>query len=108
MFHGYQPYHTPDYLTKRALKEAEKQRGEATLSKTRDQQLEAASVVPHGFQNTSSSMDTESPSNVPSGATYHDDVPPHDSSDLKVSQDVQISVPDAIEPAHDTPNTLHL
>ena len=108
MFHGYQPHHKPDYLTKRALKEAEKQRGEATLSKTRDQQLEAASVVSHGSQNTSSSMDTESRSNVPSDATYHDDVPPRDSSDLKVSQDVQISVPVAITPARDSPNTLHL
>ena len=108
MFHGYHPYHKPDYLTKRALKEAEQQFSEATLSKTRDQQLEAASVVPHGFQNTSSSTDTESPSNVPSSATYHDDVPPRDSSDLKVSQDVQISVPVAIAPARDTPNILHL
>ena len=108
MFHGYRPYHKPHYLTKRALKEAEKHVGEATLSKTRDQQLEAASLVPHGFQNTSSSMDTESPSNVPSGATYHDDIPPRDSSDLKGSQGVQISVPVAIAPARDTPNTLHL
>jgi hypothetical protein len=82
------------------------------LSKTRDQQ--AASAVPHSTQNaSSSSTDTGSPSNVSDDATYHDDswntlvdVPPRDASDLKVSQDVQISVPVAVAPASDTPKTL--
>ena len=107
--HGYQPYHTPGYFARRALKEAEKECDKAALSKTPDQQ--AANVVP-GSQNASSS--TDSLDNLIANATYHDDfwkllvdAPCRDASELKVSQDVEISVPVAVAPALDAPKTLH-
>jgi hypothetical protein len=104
--HGYQPYHTPDYLARR---EAEKECDKAALSKTPDQQ--AASVVP-GTQNASSPAD--SLGNLFANATYHNDfwkllvdAPRRDASELQVSQDVQISLPVAVAPAVDTPNFLN-
>ena len=107
--HGYQPYHTATYLAKRALKEAEKKRDKAALSK--DQQ--AASVVPGDTQYASSSS-TESLGNSLVNATYHDDfwkllldAPRHDALELKVSQDVQISAPVDMLPARHTHRTPH-
>ena len=109
-FHGYQPYHTPAYLAKRALKEAEKHRDKAALNKTHDQQ--AATIVPDGTQNASSS--TDSLGNSLADATYHNDFwkllvdsPHRDASELKVSQDVQIFAPVAVAPARETPKFLH-
>jgi hypothetical protein len=93
--HGYQPYHTPRYYARRALKEAEK-RAKAAAGKTRDQQ--AANVFPRSTQSASS---------------HHSDlwklvvdVPRHDASEPTVSQEVQISAPVAVAPARDTPKTL--
>ncbi|KAF8271670.1 hypothetical protein EI94DRAFT_1796796 [Lactarius quietus] len=106
--HGYQPYHTPRYLAKKALREAERKRGKAALNNYQ----QAASVVPNSSQNASSSADTLG--NVLSNATYHNDfwkllvdAPSRDTSGLKVSQDVQIRVPVTTEPARNTPKTLH-
>ena len=108
--HGYQPYHTPRYLARRALKATEKKRAKAGLNKTRAQQ--AANVVPQRAQNASSSTNTVG--NVVANATYHNDfwkqlldVPRRDASELNVSQGVQINAPFATAPARDTPNTLH-
>ena len=103
--HGYQPYHTPCFLARRAVKEAEKWSGEATMSNPRDNQ--AANKVLHSSQGASSSSDTGSLI-LCSKATYHDDsrkllvdVPRHG------SQGVQISVPIDMAPAPDTSRTLH-
>jgi hypothetical protein len=108
--HGYQPYHTPAYLAKRALKEAEKKRDKAALSEACDQQ--AASVVPGDTQYPSSS--TDSLDNSLANATYHNDfwnvlvdAPRRDASDLQVSQDIKICAPIAVAPARETPRFLH-
>ena len=103
--HGYQPYHTPWFLARRALKEAAKESGEATLSETRDHQ--AANDVLRSTQGASSSSNSGRLI-LCSNATYHDDsrkllvdVPRHG------SQGVQISVPIDMAPARDTSRTLH-
>jgi hypothetical protein len=110
--HGYQPYHTPRYYARRALKEAE-QRAKAALKKTGDQK--AANAFPPSTQSVSSSSSSsvESLSDLLANATYHNDFwkilidfPRRDASEPKVSQDAQISAPVAVAPACDTPKTL--
>ncbi|KAN0139208.1 hypothetical protein V8E53_002709 [Lactarius tabidus] len=110
--HGYQPYHTPRYYARRALKEAE-QRAKAALKKTGDQK--AANAFPPSTQSVSSSSSSsvESLSDLLANATYHNDFwkilidfPHRDASEPKVSQDAQISAPVAVAPACDTPKTL--
>jgi hypothetical protein len=96
--HGYQPYHSPSYLTKKALKEAEKELNKANLSKTSNKQ--AASVVPH-----SSICD------LSSKATYHDDSRKKMLVDVprrRGSQGVQISIPISLAPALDAPKKTSL
>jgi hypothetical protein len=110
--HAYQPYHTPRYYARRALKEAEK-RAKAALKKTGDQK--AANVSPPSTENASSSSSSSADSldNLLANATYHNDFwkilidfPRRDASQPKVSQEVQIGAPVAAAPARDTPSTL--
>ena len=98
--HGYQPYHTPRYYARRALKEAEK-RAKADLTKTGTQK--AAIVVPPSTQSASSSSSSsaaDSQTNLLANTTYHNDfwkllvnVPRRDAFEPKFSQDVQINSP---------------
>lgn len=104
--HGYRPYHTPRYIAKQALKEAEQDSGNGSSNKTHDQR------AANNTQDASSPAATLS--NILTNATYHDDfwklivdVPRRHVSKLKVPQDVQISVPVAAAPACDAPKTLH-
>ena len=115
--HGYQPYHTPRYYARRALKEAEK-RAKGSLKKTSDQK--AANPFPPSTQSASSSSSSSSSSsadslsNLLANATYHDDfwkllveVPRGDAPEPIFSQDAQISAPIAVAPARESPKTLH-
>jgi hypothetical protein len=110
--HRYQPYHTPRYYARQALKDAER-RAKAALKKTGDQK--AANVFPPSIQSASSSSSSSADplSNSLANTTYHNDswellvdVPRRDASEPKVSQDVQIRAPIAAAPARDTPKTL--
>jgi hypothetical protein len=101
--HAYQPYHTARYHAKQARKRAEKKSGKA--NNTHDQ-------LPQSIQNAPSP--TATLSNMLTNGIYHDDfwklivdVPRRHASDLKGSQDVQLSVPVAAAPACDAPKTLH-
>lgn len=107
--HGYKPYHTPRYIAKQALKEAERKSGKAVPNEIRDQR--AVSIVPHNSQNASLPVAA-----MPTNATYHDDfwkllvqvgVPPRQASEPKYFQDGQINVPAAAAPACDTSMTIH-
>ncbi|KAI9466635.1 hypothetical protein BJY52DRAFT_5288 [Lactarius psammicola] len=105
--HGYKPYHTARYIARQSLKEAGQKSGKGVSNKTCDQQ-----AVPHNTQNASSSAATLS--KILTNTTYHDDfwkqivdVPRRHASELKDSQDVQISVPVAAAPACGAPKTLH-
>ena len=117
--HGYQPYHTPEYYARRALKlkEAER-RGKATLKKTLTGDQKASNVFPPSTQSapSSSSSSANSLTNLLANTTYHDDfwksllnAPQRNASEPKVSQleDARISTPVAAAPARDTPSTLH-
>jgi hypothetical protein len=101
-FHGYRPHHTPAYLARRALQEAEKKRDEA-----------AASVVPGDSDTQYASSSTDSLDISLANATYHNDfwnllvdAPRRDASGLQVSQDIQVFAPVAVAPARETPNFL--
>jgi uncharacterized C2H2 Zn-finger protein len=118
--HGYQPYHTPRYYARQALKEAEKRANlKAATGKTRDQQ--AAHIFPRSTQSASSSSSTpssasssaDSLSNLHANTTYHNDswkplvdVPCRGVSGTTISQEVLICAPVAAAPARDTPKTL--
>ncbi|KAH9062627.1 hypothetical protein EDB83DRAFT_2385133, partial [Lactarius deliciosus] len=85
---------------------AKRKSGTKVSNETRDQR-----AAPHNTQNASSSAATLS--NVPTNATHHNgfwkqivDVPRRHASELKYSQDVQISVPVAAAPACGAPKTL--
>jgi hypothetical protein len=87
------------------LKKAEQKSGKALSDNTCDQ-------PPH--DNASSPAATSTLSNILKNETYHDDfwklivdVPRHHVSELKDTQDVQISVPVAAAPACDAPKSLH-
>ena len=109
--HGYYPYHTSRYYARQQFNEAEK-RAKANFEKDRLPKRRERFPTQHRNALTSSSS-ADSLDNLLASATYHNDVwkpfvdvPCRDATELKVSQDVQISAPVAASPVRDTLNTL--
>ncbi|KAH9989397.1 hypothetical protein BJV74DRAFT_885213 [Russula compacta] len=108
--HGYEPYHTAEYLSRTALRKAEEGvqgSGKAVSSKSYRQR--AANAAPYTLPDCRSSgalLD-----NVPEAA-YHDDLwktlvnSPHHAPGPQCSPDVQLDLPSVAIPGHNTPEAL--
>ncbi|KAI0303017.1 hypothetical protein BC826DRAFT_982878 [Russula brevipes] len=108
--HGYEPYHTKEYLARQALVEREEvAQGPGRTISTKGRRQRAASAAPYSRPNAPSSG---TPLNDPK-AVHHDDfwktlvnIARSYVSNPQYSQEVQLSVPFASTPGRDAPEVI--